>query len=127
MRFVRKNIGSTPRRDHWAKARIGSGSPTNGSEYTRDPIRPDRERTVAFATLQAAIREGLSSGISDRTIPQIIEEAKARFRQNRDPCAQVGNGRHSGRVAGIVAQQRRWASPVPASDSSSNDRPDLQT
>ena len=84
MSFVRKNTGSTPQRDHWAKARIGSGRPTNGSEYTRHLIRPDRERTVPFTTLQAAIREGLSSGISDRTIPQIIEEAKARFRQNGD-------------------------------------------
>ena len=85
MGTVRKTISLTAQQDQWVKAQIAAGRFTNGSEYIRDLIRRDRERTDSFVALRAAIQEELDSGISDRTIPQIMVEAEARFRRNGGP------------------------------------------
>ncbi|MCE2539090.1 MAG: hypothetical protein J4G16_01500 [Acidobacteria bacterium] len=55
---------------------------TNDSEYTRDLIRRDRERSTAFEALQAAVQEGLDSGPSDKTVPSIMKEVEARLRSD---------------------------------------------
>ena len=65
--------------DRWE---IAAGRFANGSEYIRDLIRRDQERNTSFHVLQAAIREGLESGASERTIPEIAEEAGARLRRD---------------------------------------------
>ena len=40
----------------------------------------DQEQNARYQALKAAIREGLSSGLSDRTVPRIMEEVEARLR-----------------------------------------------
>lgn len=85
MSTVRKTISLTPQQDQWVKAQITAGHFTNDSEYIRDLIRRDRERKDSYFALRAAIQEGLESGISDRTIPQIMEEAEARFQRDGNP------------------------------------------
>ena len=82
MTTVRKTITLTSQQDQWVKAQIAAGRFTNGSEYIRDLIRRDRERNTSFHVLQTAIREGLESGVSERTIPEIAEEAGARLRRD---------------------------------------------
>ncbi len=82
MPTVRKTITLTNQQDQWVKAQIAAGRFTNDSEYIRDLIRRDRERDAAFHVLQAAIQEGLDSGLSDRTISQIAEETEARLRRD---------------------------------------------
>ena len=64
------------------QGQIAAGRFTNDSEYIRDLIRRDSERNTSFHVLQAAIREGLESGLSERTIPEIAEEAEARLRRD---------------------------------------------
>ena len=66
--------------DRWIKAQIAAGHFTNDSEYIRDLIRRDRERSIGFEALQAAVQEGLDSGPSDKTVPSIMEEVEARLR-----------------------------------------------
>ena len=39
-----------------------------------------QEQNAEFQALKAAIREGLNSGLSDKTVPQIMEEVEARLR-----------------------------------------------
>lgn len=39
-----------------------------------------QEQNAKFLALQAAIREGLNSGLSGKTVPQIMEEVEARLR-----------------------------------------------
>ena len=80
MATVRKTITLTDRQDRWVKARIAAGGFTNDSEYIRDLIRRDQERTAGYRELEAAIREGIDSGTSDRTVTQIMDEAEARLR-----------------------------------------------
>ena len=82
MTIVRKTITLTSQQDQWIKAQIAAGRLTNDSEYIRDLIRRDSERNTSFHVLQAAIREGLESGLSERTIPEIAEEAEARLRRD---------------------------------------------
>ena len=38
-----------------------------------------------FLALNAAIREGLNSGVSDKTVPQVMEEVEARLRARAGP------------------------------------------
>ena len=40
----------------------------------------DEERNARYQVLKAAIRDGLTSGLSDKTVPQIMEEVEARLR-----------------------------------------------
>lgn len=82
MTTVRKTITLTSQQDQWVKAQIAAGRFTNDSEYIRDLIRRDRERDASFHVLRAAIQEGLDSGMSNRTVRQIAEEAEARLRRD---------------------------------------------
>ena len=82
MGTVRKTISLSRQQDQWVKAQIAAGDFTNDSEYIRDLIRRDQEQNAKFQALKAAIREGLDSGVSDKTVPQVMEEVEARLRAN---------------------------------------------
>ena len=77
---IRKTITLTDKQDDWIKAQIAAGDYTNDSEYFRDLIRRDQEQNAKFRALKQAIQEGLDSGVSDKTVPQIMEEVEARLR-----------------------------------------------
>ena len=81
MGTTRKTITVTEQQDQWIKSQIKCGKFTNDSEYIRDLIRRDQD-SATFQTLKDAIQEGLDSGISDRTVPQIMEDVEARLRSN---------------------------------------------
>ena len=80
MSTTRKTITVTEQQDQWIKAQIAAGGFTNDSEYIRDLIRRDQEENAKFQALKLAIKEGLDSGVSDKTVPQIMEEVEARLR-----------------------------------------------
>ena len=80
MATVRKTITLTDRQDRWVKAQVNAGGFTNDSEYIRDLIRRDRARSVGYRELEAAIRKGIDSGVSERTVGEIMEEVEARLR-----------------------------------------------
>ena len=68
--------------DDWLKAQIAAGKYASDSEIVRDLIRRQQEREDKFHALKAAIQEGLDSGISDKTVPQIMQDVEARLRDN---------------------------------------------
>ncbi len=80
MRTVRKTITLTDLHDQWIKAQIAAGHFTNDSEYIRDLIRRDREQNAEFEALKASVKEGLDSGLSEKTVPSIMAEVEARLR-----------------------------------------------
>ena len=82
MPTIRKTITLTDLQDQWIKGRIAAGHFTNDSEYIRDLIRRDRERRVDFESLQAAVREGIDSGPSKKTVSSVMEEVEARLRSD---------------------------------------------
>ena len=62
MGTVRKTITLTDKQDSWIKAQIDAGQYTNDSEYIRDLIRREQERSVELEAIRSALIEGESSG-----------------------------------------------------------------
>lgn len=81
MGTTRKTITVTAQQDKWIKSQIKRGHFTNDSEYIRDLIRRDQDRTQ-FQALKDAVQEGLDSGVSERTVPQIMKDVETRLRAN---------------------------------------------
>ena len=80
MGTTRKTITLTDQQDQWIKAQIAAGEYTNDSEYIRDLVRRDQEQNAKFRALKAAIQEGLDSGISNKTVRDVWEDAESRYR-----------------------------------------------
>ncbi|MET4701127.1 antitoxin ParD1/3/4 [Constrictibacter sp. MBR-5] len=68
----------------WVEAQAATGRYSNASDYVRDLIRRDQERVAKLAELQQLIAEGLESGVSDRSITEVLEAARRRVRNARD-------------------------------------------
>jgi antitoxin ParD1/3/4 len=62
MATVRKTITLTDKQDSWIKAQIEAGHYTNDSEYIRDLIRREQERSAEIEALRTALIEGEASG-----------------------------------------------------------------
>lgn len=62
MGTVRKTITLTDKQDSWVKAQIDAGHYTNDSEYIRDLIRREQERSAEIESIRAALIEGEISG-----------------------------------------------------------------
>ena len=79
MATIRKTITLTEKQDEWIKSQIANGDFTNDSEYLRDLVRRAQEQNARFVALEAAILEGLDSGVSNKTVKEIMEEVEARL------------------------------------------------
>lgn len=64
----------------WVEAQTRTGRYSNASDYVRDLIRRDQERAVTLAELQAAIDQGRASGISARSMDEILAAAKTELK-----------------------------------------------
>ena len=62
MGTVRKTITLTDKQDGWIKAQVDAGHYTNDSEYIRDLIRSEQERSAETEAIRAALIEGEASG-----------------------------------------------------------------
>lgn len=60
----------------WIAAQIAGGKYSSSSDYVRDLIRRDQENREKHDALQAAITKGLESGISDRSMDDILTQAR---------------------------------------------------
>ena len=80
MAMTRKTITITEQMDDWVKGRIKAGKYGNDSEYFRDLIRRDQNQQGSLDALRALLVEGEMSGISDRSITEIWDEAEERHR-----------------------------------------------
>jgi antitoxin ParD1/3/4 len=67
----------------WVEAQAKSGRYSNASDYVRDLIRRDQERAGKLAELQGLITEGLESGVSDRTIDEVLKAAREQAKTAR--------------------------------------------
>jgi len=62
MATVRKTITLTDQQDGWIKSQVDAGHYTNDSEYIRDLIRREQERSAQIESVRASLIEGESSG-----------------------------------------------------------------
>lgn len=72
------NISLPDQMKKWVEAQSADGRYSNSSDYVRDLIRREQIKAEKIANMQQLVDEGRASGISDKTIDQIFEEAKAK-------------------------------------------------
>lgn len=82
MAMTRKTITIPDAMDSWVKAQIESGRYGNDSEYFRDLIRRDQDKRQLELELHTLIQEGLDSGVSSATVPEIMKRVEDRLKQN---------------------------------------------
>jgi antitoxin ParD1/3/4 len=82
MGTIRKTVTFTEQQDDWIKAQIEAGEFTNDSEYLRNLVRQDQSKNQDFISLKIKLQEGLDSGISTKTLPDIMKEVETRMKQD---------------------------------------------
>lgn len=74
METIRKTITFTKQQNKWIKLKIKSGNFTNDSEYIRDLVRKDQVQNEKLLELKMAIDEGLNSGVSNKSISDLLND-----------------------------------------------------
>ena len=82
MTTVRKTVTFTEQQDKWIKAQIQAGEYTNDSKYLRDLVRQGQANKAKFLSLKTKLVEGLESGVSSKTLPDIMKEVETRMRED---------------------------------------------
>jgi len=67
----------------WVEGQSGSGRYSNASDYVRDLIRRDQERAAKIEAMQRLIDEAEASGVSIRSMAEILDDARRRAGANR--------------------------------------------
>lgn len=67
-----------PMRD-WVQNQIETGKYSSSSDYVRDLIRRDQANREQQQALQRAITDGLNSGISEKSMEELLKEAQSRL------------------------------------------------
>lgn len=60
----------------WVEEQTADGRYGNASDYVRDLIRQDQVRQRKIAAFQKLIDEGIASGISTKTMDDLLAEAR---------------------------------------------------
>jgi len=60
----------------WVEGQSDTGRYSNASDYVRDLIRRDQERAAKIEAVQRLIDEAEASGISTRSMAEILDEAR---------------------------------------------------
>jgi antitoxin ParD1/3/4 len=76
------NVSLPDQMREWVDARAKSGRYGNASDYIRDLIRHDQEREAKIVNMQMLVDEARASGLSERTVEDVISAARAKARGN---------------------------------------------
>ncbi len=76
--MAQMNISIPDQLKAWVESRVAEGSYASSSDYLRDLVRQDQREQAMSAKFQAEIERGRASGISERSLSQIIEETRAK-------------------------------------------------
>lgn len=78
----RLTISVPDQMNEWVASQISAGRYGNVSEYFRDLVRRDQERKeAAINELRAMLDRAAASGISEKTLPEVLEAARQEARQ----------------------------------------------
>jgi antitoxin ParD1/3/4 len=75
--MAQMNISIPEKLKGWAESRVAEGRYSSTSDYVRDLVRRDQENEEKLRRLQAAIDEGLASGVSERDPFDYLAELRA--------------------------------------------------
>ena len=82
MTTIRKTVTFTKQQDKWIKSQIEAGEFTNDSEYLRNLVRIDQANNLKFLSLKTKLIDGLESGISSKSLPDIMKEVETRMKED---------------------------------------------
>lgn len=77
------NISLPDQMKLWVEEQAQDGRYSNSSDYVRDLIRRDQVKYEKIAAMQKMIDEGVASGVSERTVDEILEDARQRVAARR--------------------------------------------
>ncbi|HNO76201.1 MAG TPA: type II toxin-antitoxin system ParD family antitoxin [Nitrosomonas mobilis] len=80
--MTKQSVNFTSPNDDWLNAKVASKEYSNKTDVINDLIRREREREEKFQALKAAIEEGLASGISENSVPDIMKRVEKRMIEN---------------------------------------------
>ncbi len=70
------NVSLPDAMKEWVEAQARGGRYSNASDYVRDLVRRDQERAQKILELQALISEGIESGVSEKSMGDILAAAR---------------------------------------------------
>ena len=70
------NVSLPDKMKEWVEAQAETGRYGNVSDYVRDLIRKDQQAEAFRVEVQAAIEEGIASGISELSIDEVFDRAR---------------------------------------------------
>ncbi|NJR13515.1 MAG: type II toxin-antitoxin system ParD family antitoxin [Phyllobacteriaceae bacterium] len=73
------NVSLPDQMKEWVEAQAENGRYANASDYVRDLIRRDQEKAEKIAHWNKLIDEAYASGISTRSVDEIMADSKRRF------------------------------------------------
>jgi antitoxin ParD1/3/4 len=71
------NVSLPDAMKEWVESQARSGRYGNASDYVRDLIRHDQERSDKVSRMQTLVDEALESGISEKSVGEILKQARA--------------------------------------------------
>lgn len=79
--MAQMNISLPAKLKSYVESRVSEGSYASSSDYIRDLVRRDQEYEIKRERLHAAIEEGRASGISERSVEDIIADRKKQIKK----------------------------------------------
>lgn len=73
------NISLPDAMKEWVEQQALTGRYSNSSDVVRDLIRREQVRAEKIANMQRLVDEGRASGVSERSVDEIIADARATF------------------------------------------------
>ena len=67
----------------WVESQLKTGQYGNASDYVRDLIRKDQKEREQINAFQMAITQGIESGLSDRNLKDILQEARNKAKSKK--------------------------------------------
>ena len=77
--MAQMNISIPDKLKAWVESRVADGSYASSSDYLRDLVRQDQRERNRLEWLRAEIQAGRDSGVSDRSLTDIVAEARAKY------------------------------------------------
>ena len=77
--MARQSISFTKPNDEWLKSQVDKNEYSSKSELVNDLIRQARKQQVQIDWIRAKLENAESSGFTNDTKSQILEESKARL------------------------------------------------
>jgi antitoxin ParD1/3/4 len=71
------NVSLPDAMKEWVESQARSGRYGNASDYVRDLIRHDQERSDKVSRMQTLVDEALESGISEKSVGETLKQGRA--------------------------------------------------